>query len=52
MPDSVWRDTVASAGPPELTPHAEELTCVAAAVPTANGEPSDYALSISSSLTD
>jgi IclR family acetate operon transcriptional repressor len=74
MPDSVWRDTVASAGLPELTPHtitsmkkmaaeikdirergfavdreeaAEELTCVAAAVPTANGEPSRYALSIS-----
>ncbi|MGH3637928.1 MAG: IclR family transcriptional regulator [Mycobacterium sp.] len=74
MPDSVWRDTVASAGLPELTPHtitsmkkmaaeikdirergfavdreeaAEELTCVAAAVPTVNGEPSRYALSIS-----
>jgi DNA-binding IclR family transcriptional regulator len=74
MPDSVWRDIVASAGLPELTPHtitsmkkmaaeikeiraqgfavdreeaAEELTCVAAAVPTANGEPSRYALSIS-----
>ncbi|MDF2830694.1 MAG: hypothetical protein K0R01_3977, partial [Mycobacterium sp.] len=26
---------------------AEELTCVAAAVPTSNGEPSRYALSIS-----
>jgi len=74
MPDSVWRDTVASAGMPELTPHtittmkkmaaeikdirehgfavdreeaAEELTCVAAAVPTAGGGPSRYALSIS-----
>jgi DNA-binding IclR family transcriptional regulator len=74
MPDSVWRDIVASAGLPELTPHtitsmkkmaaeikeirergsavdreeaAEELTCVAAAVPTVNGEPSRYALSIS-----
>ncbi|MBO0678235.1 IclR family transcriptional regulator [Mycolicibacterium sp. S2-37] len=74
MPDSVWRDILASAGLPELTPHtitsmkkmageikeirrqgfavdreeaAEELTCVAAAVPTANGGPSRYALSIS-----
>ncbi len=74
MPDSVWRDIVASAGLPELTPHtitsmkkmaaeiktireqgfavdreeaAEELTCVAAAVPAANGGPSRYALSIS-----
>jgi IclR family acetate operon transcriptional repressor len=74
MPDSVWRDIVASAGLPELTTHtitsmkkmaaeiedirehgfavdreeaAEELTCVAAAVPTSNGEPSRYALSIS-----
>ncbi|WP_319447422.1 MULTISPECIES: IclR family transcriptional regulator [unclassified Mycobacterium] len=74
MPDSVWRDIVASAGLPELTPHTitsmkkmaveikeirqrgfavdreeadEELTCVAAAVPTAAGEPSRYALSIS-----
>jgi len=74
MPDSVWRDIVASAGLPELTTHtitsmkkmaaevkeirergfavdreeaAEELTCVAAAVPTANGESSRYALSIS-----
>lgn len=74
MPDSVWRDTVASAGLPELTTHtitsmkkmaneikeirekgfavdreeaAEELTCVAAAVPTPNGAPSRYALSIS-----
>jgi DNA-binding IclR family transcriptional regulator len=74
MPDSVWRDIVASAGLPELTPHtitsikkmaaeikeirergfavdreeaAEELTCVAAAVPTADGGPSRYALSIS-----
>ena len=74
MPDSVWRDTVASAGLPELTVHtitsmkkmaaeikdvrdkgfavdreeaAEELTCVAAAVPTPNGAPSRYALSIS-----
>jgi IclR family acetate operon transcriptional repressor len=74
MPDSVWRDIVASAGLPELTQHtitsmkkmaaeikdirergfavdreeaAEELTCVAAAVPTPNGEPSRYALSIS-----
>lgn len=74
MPDSVWRDIVASAGLPELTPHtitsmkkmaveikeirergfavdreeaAEELTCVAAAIPTADGAPSRYALSIS-----
>ncbi|WP_197380915.1 IclR family transcriptional regulator [Mycolicibacterium mengxianglii] len=74
MPDSVWRDLVASGGMPALTPHtitamkkmaaeiadirdqgfavdreeaAEELTCVAAAVPTAGGEPSRYALSIS-----
>jgi IclR family acetate operon transcriptional repressor len=74
MPDSVWRDIVASAGLPELTTQtitsmkkmaaeikdirqhgfavdreeaAEELTCVAAAVPTSNGEPSRYALSIS-----
>jgi IclR family acetate operon transcriptional repressor len=74
MPDSVWRDIVASAGLPELTAHtitsmkkmaaeirdirergfavdreeaAEELTCVAAAVPAANGAPSRYALSIS-----
>ncbi len=74
MTDSVWRDIVASAGLPELTPHtitsmkkmaaeisdireqgfavdreeaAEELTCVAAAVPAANGGPSRYALSIS-----
>ena len=74
MPDSVWRDIVASAGLPELTPHtltsmkkmaaeitdireqgfavdreeaAEELTCVAAAVPTTGGEASRYALSIS-----
>lgn len=74
MPDSVWRDIVASAGLPALTPHtitsmkklaaeikeirelgfavdreeaAEELTCVAAAVPAANGGPSRYALSIS-----
>lgn len=74
MPDSVWRDTVASAGMPELTPHtitsmkrmaaeikdirergfavdreeaAEELTCVAAPVPTSSGGPSRYALSIS-----
>ncbi len=74
MPDSVWRDLVASGGLPELTPHTitsmkkmaaeireirergfafdheeadEELTCVAAAVPTANGGPSRYALSIS-----
>lgn len=74
MPDSVWRDIVASAGLPALTPYtitsmkkmaaeindirdrgfavdreeaAEELTCVAAAVPTAGGEPSRYALSIS-----
>jgi DNA-binding IclR family transcriptional regulator len=74
MPDSVWRDIVASGGLPELTPHtitsmkkmaaeikeirergfavdreeaAEELTCVAAAVPTANRESSRYALSIS-----
>lgn len=74
MPDSVWRDIVASSGLPELTPHtitsmkkmaadikdiryrgfavdreeaAEELTCVAAAVPTTSGEPSRYALSIS-----
>ncbi|TGD84964.1 IclR family transcriptional regulator [Mycolicibacterium sp. CH28] len=74
MPDSVWRDIVASRGLPPLTPHtitsmkklaaeikeireqgfavdreeaAEELTCVAAAVPTANGEPPRYALSIS-----
>jgi DNA-binding IclR family transcriptional regulator len=74
MPDSVWRDIVASAGLPELTPHtittmkkmaaeiaevreqgfavdreeaAEELTCVAAAVPVAGGGPSRYALSIS-----
>ena len=74
MPDSVWRDLVASSGLPELTPHTitsmkkmaaeikeirergfafdheeadEELTCVAAAVPTANGGPSRYALSIS-----
>jgi len=74
MPDSVWRDILASAGLPELTPHtitsmkkmaaeikeirrqgfavdreeaAEELTCVAAAVPAANGGPSRYALSIS-----
>jgi IclR family acetate operon transcriptional repressor len=74
MPDSVWRDIVASAGLPELTPHtitsmkkmaaeikeirergfavdreeaAEELTCVAAAIPTPDGGPSRYALSIS-----
>ena len=74
MPDSVWRDILASAGLPELTPHtitsmkkmaaeikeirrqgfavdreeaAEELTCVAAAVPAVNGGPSRYALSIS-----
>lgn len=74
MTDSVWRDIVASAGLPALTPHtitsmkkmaaeiadirelgyaidreeaAEELTCVAAAVPAANGGPSRYALSIS-----
>jgi len=74
MPDSVWRDIVATAGLPELTTHtitsmkkmaaeikdirehgfavdreeaAEELTCVAAAVPTSTGEPSRYALSIS-----
>ncbi|OAN34537.1 IclR family transcriptional regulator [Mycolicibacterium iranicum] len=74
MPDSVWRDIVASAGMPELTPHtitsmkkmaaeikeirergfavdreeaAEELTCVAAAVPAADGGSSRYALSIS-----
>jgi DNA-binding IclR family transcriptional regulator len=74
MPDSVWREIVASGGLPELTPHtitsmkkmaaeikeirdqgfavdreeaAEELTCVAAAVPTASGGPSRYALSIS-----
>ncbi|MCV7229048.1 IclR family transcriptional regulator [Mycolicibacterium komossense] len=74
MPDSVWRDIVASAGLPELTTHtitsmkkmaveikeirelgfavdreeaAEELTCVAAAVPSSNGGPSRYALSIS-----
>lgn len=74
MPDSVWRDIVASAGLPELTPHtittmkkmaaeiaevreqgfavdreeaAEELTCVAAAVPVTGGGPSRYALSIS-----
>jgi hypothetical protein len=74
MPDSVWRDIVASAGLAESTPHtitsmkmmaaeitgireqgfavdreeaAEELTCVAAAVRTANGEPPRYALSIS-----
>lgn len=74
MPDSVWRDLVASSGLPELTPNtittmkkmaaeiseirergfavdheeaAEELTCVAAAVPTSGGEPSRYALSIS-----
>ncbi|MDV3127446.1 IclR family transcriptional regulator [Mycobacterium sp. 21AC1] len=74
MPDSVWRDIVASSGLPELTPHtitsmkkmaaeikdiraqgfavdreeaAEELTCVAAAVPSTGGEPSRYALSIS-----
>jgi IclR family acetate operon transcriptional repressor len=74
MPDSVWRDIVASAGLPELTTHtitsmkkmaaeikeireqgfavdreeaAEELTCVAAAVPAANAGPSRYALSIS-----
>lgn len=74
MPDSVWRDIVASVGLAELTTHtitsmkkmaaeikeirergfavdreeaAEELTCVAAAVPTASGEPSRYALSIS-----
>ena len=74
MPDSVWRDIVATAGLPELTPHtitsmkkmaaeikeirergfavdreeaAEELTCVAAAIPTADGSPSRYALSIS-----
>lgn len=74
MPDSVWRDIVASAGLPELTSHtitsmkkmateindireqgfavdreeaAEELTCVAAAVPALNGGSSRYALSIS-----
>ncbi|MEU0497846.1 IclR family transcriptional regulator [Mycobacterium sp. NPDC006124] len=74
MPDSVWRDVVASAGLPELTTHtittmkkmaaeiedvrtrgfavdreeaAEELTCVAAAVPASRGGPSRYALSIS-----
>lgn len=74
MPDSVWRDVVASAGLPELTTHtitsmkkmaaeikeirergfavdreeaAEELTCVAAAVPSSRGGPSRYALSIS-----
>jgi IclR family transcriptional regulator, acetate operon repressor len=74
MPDSVWRDLVASAGLPALTSHtitsmkrmaaevkdirergfavdreeaAEELTCVAAAVPTASGESSRFALSIS-----
>ena len=74
MPDSVWRDIVASSGLPQLTPHtitsvkkmaaeikeirdrgfaidreeaAEDLTCVAAAIPTVSGEPSRYALSIS-----
>lgn len=74
MPDSVWRDIVASAGMAELTPHtittmkkldaeieairrqgfsvdreeaAEELTCVAAAIPTSDGSASRYALSIS-----
>ncbi|MCG7594012.1 IclR family transcriptional regulator [Mycobacterium sp. PSTR-4-N] len=74
MPDSVWRDIVASTGLPELTPHtittmkkmdaeikeirkqgfavdreeaAEELTCVAAAIPTSDGGASRYALSIS-----
>lgn len=74
MPDSVWRDIVASAGMPALTGHtitsmkkmaaeineirergfavdreeaAEELTCVAAAVPAHDGGPARYALSIS-----
>lgn len=74
MPDSVWRDIVASTGLPELTPYtittmkkmdaeikeirkqgfavdreeaAEELTCVAAAIPTSDGGASRYALSIS-----